>query len=281
MLRKLPIALLFILTISLANIYMLYPKRITFTEERLDLDEGVRYLKGINLGDMAPGQTLKIIIDRRSSSERNLPGEQFLWNYLEISSYEEGWQVSSFETEPTMLSISITAPKTASGTSSFYLIAKNIEQEEGLRTPEKVLLQVNIKPDVFDYLVSENETYTAEAGRLNNVTFNIKSRSIAMDSLLLEAQTLPNKWTKAAYMDVEPLVNNKVSLMLEPMEEGLYPLTVKVSRASNPEIVDYFNTRLRVYPTMASKFKACAEGFSITSLVLQPIYSLMALISSL
>ena len=271
--------LILLLSIGLADVRMIYPKHMSFTEDYINYGESTRYMGGANLGDIAPGQTLRIIIERTSASAKALPGEEFLWNFLEISAPEPGWTKQDSSLGPSMLAVSLTVPKEATGTKSFFITAVNTEGARGLRTPEKVPLQMNIEADIFEYLVSEGGTYYAYAGRLNDVKFKVRSKSIASDDILLEDMRQPSSWSRPKYVTVEPLADNEVSLFFEPDKEGLYDLDVKATRASNTEISDHFSAKLRVYPTLESKFNACANGFSLTTIILQPIYSLMGLIA--
>ena len=163
--KKLLILILF-LSIGFANVKMIYPTQMDFKEDYVDFAQTIRYMKGTNLGDIAPGQTLQLTIDRSSISERALPGEDFLWNSLQISAPEVGWEKKNSELTPSLLTVYLTVPKDAMGVKSFYITAMNTEGQRGLRTPEKVPLEININEDVFEFLITEDQMYYAKAGRI-------------------------------------------------------------------------------------------------------------------
>lgn len=256
--------------LAFANINLIQPKNMLFDQVITVSDETGKpnVLRGAELGDIAPGQTLAMVFSTTS-------GGNFDWTQSVIVP-PQGWEkedaVALERDVHTLTSYLYVPANAAEGTYSFDVqLSRGLE---GIRTPEKVTMTLNVKNSVFDYGFPAQ--YAAAAGK-SALQFTVKSNSIGSDVLkILSLGGLPEKYTIQENAEIGPLEQKTVSLDVIPLDENIYTVTFNIGRESSG-IVDTVDKELRIKPTIQSKLMLFGDGFSLVPVILQPFYSLLSI----
>ena len=248
-----------------ASTYVLYPVQMSF-EEVLELDTVAHALimEQKYLGKVSPGQVIELVFDRYS-------GGNFNWTDAVIDAPAFGLVQ---EIEASAQNITAKIPVPTDVTEAQYLFTVNISNYLGLRAIESVTFVVDVLHDVYTFDFPEGTTINA--GETTTLTLNIKSYSIAPETLTLgNFEGLPAKWSQTATLFMGPLDQKAASFSVTPLQEGFYDLQFKLTHASS-SVAETKNFALRVYPTIKAKFQSFGEGFSLVPMLLQPLYSLLS-----
>jgi hypothetical protein len=262
-------ALLMLCSLAAAAITITYPKSISITEvtQVSTAPDRPNVLQGVTLGDIAPGQALKLVISKQTGGTtiKN-------WQKMTVTP-PQGWTKDD-TVDPTRdindLTVMIYVPLTAE--EGPYTIDLEASEMVGARTVESVPLTINVRKNVIAYGFAEG--YHAEAGA-GEISLLVQSESLASDALTFKSvEGFPTKWISVPDLEFGPMEWKVLKFNVTPMEEGLYTIRFNIERQSGtidtPEMV------LRVKPTLKSKFRAFGEGFSIVPAILQPFYSLLS-----
>jgi hypothetical protein len=264
------VLILLFMTVVFADISLLQPKtmlfdRVTQVSTSPDLPN---VLQGAELGNIAPGQTLAMLFSTTS-------GGNYDWLQASIVP-PQGWakeDAVTLERDVHTLTAYLYVPADAAeGTYTFDVVASR--GVEGIRTPERVSITLNVQNDVFEYGFPEG--YVAIAGK-SELQFTVKSNSVGADTLkILGLEGLPEKYTIQTEAEIRPLEERTIILDIKPSDEGVYPITFRIGRTTSP-VIDTVQTELRVKPTLQSKLALFGEGFALVPIILQPFYSLLSL----
>lgn len=248
-----------------ASTYLTYPTEITF-EEAVELDTvaHVRIMEQKYLGKVSPGQVIELVFSRYT-------GGNFNWTDAILYAPDFG-VVQEFDAGTQNITVNLKVPtETVEGT---YTLQVNISNYLELKATESVGFQIDVQKNI--YVFSLPESTTIDAGETTTLSLNVKSLSIAPETLTLGTfEGLPAKWSQTATVFIGPLQQKTASFSVTPLQEGYYDLQFKLTRASS-YIAERKNFMLRVYPTIRAKFQSFGEGFSLVPMLLQPFYSLLS-----
>ncbi len=257
------------LTIVSASIHITYPQDVTYSEiAKASSQSGdPTYLKTEKLGNIAPGQTLRINIARTS-------GTMFFWDNLDVK-VPEGWKKvgSKYASE---FIYEITVPKeTATGT---YKIILSASGDIKVMTPNVLNLTIDVRNDVYSFKVMPQ--YDVFIDTSNAMPFSIKSDSLATDTVYLSLSGIASDWVASKSAVLAPNEEKKSLFLVDPKNEGSYDITF-TAVSSLEGAAGSADSKLVVHPTsLTSKLRVLNEGFSIVTVILQPFYSLLSLLGS-
>ncbi len=258
------------LSIVSASIHVTFPKDITYNEVvNVSTTHGEpNYLKDAVLGSIAPGQTLDLTIDRSS-------GTAFFWDNLQIA-VPDGWQHTGAKHADDFHQQIIVPKDTALGVYNLKMYASGDIQ---VVTPERINLTLNVRNDVYSFKV--DSSYPVYIDSSNSVPFTVKSDSIAADVVRLSLDGVPATWYGSKSVILSPNEERRMFFLVDPKTEGSYDIAFKVS-SSLGGAGGSADSKMIVYPaSLKAKLTVLNEGFSIVTVVLQPIYSLLSIIGSL
>jgi hypothetical protein len=224
-------------------------------------------LQGATLGDVAPGQTIKLVLSKETGGAtiKN-------WKRMTLTP-PPGWMKDD---EPDAVrdvnNITVYMSVPLDAEEGPYVVDLSASELVGARTVESVPLTINVRKNIIAYGFAEG--YYAEAGA-GRIQFVVKSDSLAPDRITFRSvEGFPTKWASAPTAELGPLGEQTLELTVSPLEEGLYKIKFNIERDSG--LVDSPQVELRVKPTLKSKFRAFGEGFSVVPTILQPFYSLLS-----
>jgi hypothetical protein len=225
------------------------------------------------LGNVMPGQTLELIFSRSTGTT----GQQRAIFWETATATIPGKETVTSELRGAKLSLKIKIPETHSGKYAFSIKLEGIQLR--IIQPEIMKFWVDVRPASL-YNIELSPEYHLNAGESNVVPVKIISSSVASDTLTLtDIEGMPLGWFNRQPVYLRYMSEREMTLDIAPFEEGAYSTTLHISRASN-DVVNSEQTVFRVTPTLKSKLKAYGEGIAIVPVILQPFYSLMALLGS-
>ena len=257
------------LTIASASIHITYPKDVTYSEVvKISKQSGEpNYLKNEKLGNIAPGQSFRITIDRAS-------GTIFFWDNLDLT-VPEGWKKvgSKYASE---FVYEVTVPKeTATGS---YKIILSASGDIKVMTQNVLNLTIDVRNDVYSFNIMPK--YDVFMDTSNSLPFSIKSDSLATDTVYLSLTGIASDWVASKSAVMAPNEERKAFFLVDPKNEGTYDITFNAV-SSLEGAAGSADSKLVVQPTsLKSKLEVLNEGFSIVTVILQPFYSLLSLLGS-
>jgi uncharacterized membrane protein len=257
------------LTIASASIHITYPKDVTYSEVvKISKQSGEpNYLKNEKLGNIAPGQSFRITIDRAS-------GTIFFWDNLDLA-VPEGWKKvgSKYASE---FVYEVTVPKeTATGS---YKIILSASGDIKVMTQNTLNLTIDVRNDVYSFNILPK--YDVFMDTSNSLPFSIKSDSLATDTVYLSLAGIASDWAASKSAVMAPNEERKSFFLVDPKNEGTYDITFNAV-SSLEGAAGSADSKLVVQPTsLKSKLEVLNEGFSIVTVILQPFYSLLSLLGS-
>jgi hypothetical protein len=257
------------LTLASASIHITYPKDVTYSDivKISDQSGEPNYLKNEKLGNIAPGQTFRLTIDRAS-------GTIFFWDKLDLI-VPEGWKKvgSKYASE---FIYEVTIPKeTATGS---YKIIFSASGDIKVMTPNLLNLTVDVRNDVYSFKAMPK--YSVFMDTSNALPFSVKSDSLATDIVYLSLTGIASDWVTSKNMVIAPNEERKTFFLVDPKNEGTYDITFNAV-SSLEGAAGSADSKLVVQPTsLKSKLEVLNEGFSIVTVILQPFYSLLSLLGS-
>ena len=257
------------LTIASASIHITYPKDVTYSEVvKISKQSGEpNYLKNEKLGNIAPGQSFRITIDRAS-------GTIFFWDNLDLA-VPEGWKKvgSKYASE---FVYEVTVPKeTATGS---YKIILSASGDIKVMTQNTLNLTIDVRNDVYSFNILPK--YDVFMDTSNSLPFSIKSDSLATDTVYLSLAGIASDWIASKSAVMAPNEERKSFFLVDPKNEGTYDITFNAV-SSLEGAAGSADSKLVVHPTsLKSKLEVLNEGFSIVTVILQPFYSLLSLLGS-
>ena len=257
------------LTLVSASIHITYPKDVTYSEVvKISKQSGEpNYLKNEKLGNIAPGQSFRITIDRAS-------GTIFFWDNLDFA-VPEGWKKvgSKYASE---FVYEVTVPKeTAIGT---YKIILSTSGDIKVMTQNVLNLTIDVRNDVYSFKIMPQ--YDVFMDTSNSLPFSIKSDSLATDTVYLSLTGIASDWVASKSAVMAPNEERKAFFLVDPKNEGTYDITFNAV-SSLEGAAGSADSKLVVQPTsLKSKLEVLNEGFSIVTVILQPFYSLLSLLGS-
>lgn len=222
-------------------------------------------LSGKMLGDVAPGQTLKLVFSRET-------GSNFFWDKMQTNNPEWNEKLSVGD----KITLYLNIPKAASGIYSINITGTSSYDPGTIKTPE--ILPIQIRATNGTYAYSFPEHFEAIMDYPNSLFFRVKSTSLAADTLTFSILGFPASWAEPVKSDIEPFGEKTLFFKIDPMEERMrsYPISFSCLRDSGP--IDLIPATIGISPaTLITKFKAMSEGFSLIPVLLQPFYSLLSL----
>jgi len=254
MIKKLLIIFLILSSMTLAEVTLIQPVKKTISNN-------------LYLGQIAPGQELKLVFSRETGPDGNKKAifweKALIPKKILINQTMEGDKIISW----------IRAPENIRGNYTFNI---TLQGDLLYIMPETKQLTMQVTENVYE--LTYQKSFTSKAGETIQIPITIKSNSIAKEELkLTSSQNFPLKWTEFPKTIFQGKGTKQVMLKLKPTEEGDYNITLKIGRKSS-NLINLINIKLRTYPTIKSKLKAFEEGFSITPIIMQPFYSFLSLI---
>jgi len=258
------LALILLISISLANVYVISPVENTVTQiDHSDYEEHITYLKDSYLGKIGPGQRLDLKFSRDAD-------ETFMWNSVEVLECDYNCQV---EITDDYFQVSLQLPiNEPEGMKKVKLQFKN---DLDLRTTEIVSFVFDAtKENLYTFDVTDN--LQVFAGDPQPVWFSITSNSISTDELILgDFEDFPAAWSHSGTIQVMPGQTQMAKFDMNALDEGIYDLTFQLSSTTGA-VLGQQSLQLRVFPTLKSKFRIYSEGFAFIPAILQPFYSLLS-----
>ena len=257
------------LTLASASIHITYPKDVTYSEVvKVSKQSGEpNYLKNEKLGNIAPGQSFRIAIDRAS-------GTIFFWDNLDLT-VPEGWKKvgSKYASE---FVYEVTVPKeTATGS---YKIMLSASGDIKVMTQNMLNLTIDVRNDVYSFNILPK--YEVFMDTSNLLPFSIKSDSLATDTVYLSLSGIASDWVASKSAVMAPNEGRKSFFLMDPKNEGTYDITFNAVSGLEGA-AGSADSKLVVHPTsLKSKLEVLNEGFSIVTVILQPFYSLLSLLGS-
>ena len=257
------------LTLASASIHITYPKDVTYSEvAKISKQSGEpNYLKNEKLGNIAPGQSFRITIDRAS-------GTIFFWDNLDLA-VPEGWKKvgSKYASE---FVYEVTVPKEAATGS--YKIILSASGDIKVMTQNVLNLTIDVRNDVYSFNIAPK--YDVFMDTSNSLPFSIKSDSLATDTVYLSLAGIASDWVASKSAVMAPNEERKSFFLVDPKNEGTYDITFNAV-SSLEGAAGSADSKLVVQPTsLKSKLEVLNEGFSIVTVILQPFYSLLSLLGS-
>jgi len=269
-LRQLMVLPLFLVIVSASSyIHITSPFEATYgTVVVSSAGHGVpNYLQSENIGSIAPGQTLKLIIDRQS-------GMTFLWDNIEAT-IPPGWE-ETVSKQVSTIEYDIKVPKEA--TTGTYSVTLLVSGDMQVLSPNSIILTMDVSNALFS--IKADPFYAVYIDTSNSVPFSITSDSIAKETLKIAVDGIPSSWINSKDVVLSPREERRMFFTIEPKTEGLYPIAFKATNEAGTDLVSADSTMV-VYPaSLKAKLTVLSEGFSIVNIVLQPLYSLLSLIGS-
>jgi hypothetical protein len=273
MLKSIAIQLLvfpLFLTIVLASIHVTYPVDVTYsTVAKTSTQHGVpNILQSDLLGSVAPGQTVRLIIDRKSNTT-------FLWDSVELT-IPDNWKKTGSKAVSD-IEYYITVPQEAQ--TGVYTITLTASGDIQVLTPEVIALEIDVSNNL--YHADVNSLYPVYIDTSNAIPFTVRTDSIAREDTRIILEGVPTNWVDAKKFTLMPGEERRSFFTMEPKSEGVYPAKFKVLNDEGTELASS-DSQITVYPaSLGAKLKVLNEGFSIVTVVLQPFYSLLSLIGSI
>jgi len=258
------------LSIASASIHLTSPYDITYSQvEKVSSQHGEpNYLKSETLGSIAPGQTLRLVIDRHS-------GTAFFWDNIELT-IMDGWKKTGSK-QAEVFTYDVEIPKDAA--LGLYNVTIHASGDIQVVTPEVITLSLDVKNDVYSF--TTEPSYSVYIDASNALPFSLKSDSIGSDLVRLSLEGIPADWLGSKDIILSPNEERRMFFLLDPKIEGTYPIKFKATSALGGA-AGSADSELIVYPpSLKSKLVVLNEGFSIVTVVLQPFYSLLSLIGSI
>jgi hypothetical protein len=257
------------LAIAAASIHMTYPKDVTYSDiaKASNQSGDPNYLKQEKLGNIAPGQSFRLVIDRYTERD-------FVWDNMDVA-IPEGWKKVGSKSASEFI-YEINVPKeTAIGP---YKIILSASVEIKVMTPNILNLTVDVRNDVYSFKVMPE--YKVFMDTSNSVPFSVKSDSLATDIVYLSLGGIASDWVSSKSVVIAPNEERKALFLVDPKNEGTYDITF-TAVSSLEGAAGSADSKLVVQPTsLKSKLKVLNEGFSIVTVILQPFYSLLSLLGS-
>jgi hypothetical protein len=265
---KIAVFLVILSGIALAapQVTMLYPKQLTFTYVSHG-DYPACILTGAELGDIGPGQTLTLVIDRSS-------GAPFPWSQVTLTP-PYGWaKEDTIDPVRDITNMTVTTTVPMNAASGRYILKMTTESLRGeLECNGQVELGLTVKRFSYSFPAG----FSVEAGRCSKLPVVIRSTSLVTETFSFNRiEGLPAKWSKQATFTLNPGETRTVELDVCPMDEGMYYLKFSALTSAGIREQGVSENYLRVKPTLKSKFQSFGEGFSIAPAILQPFYSLLS-----
>jgi len=258
------------LAVASASIHLNSPKEVIYSDiYQISQSHGEpNILESEKLGDVAPGQTVYFVIERKSSTT-------FLWDNANIQ-IPDGWKKTG-EVEPDAFLYDVAVPQNTK--EGDYTITITTSGDLQVLTPNVIDLTVHVEEDA--YFLAVDDFYSVYMDAFNLVPFTIKSDSIAQDPVSLSIEGIPANWVEKKEITISAGEEKRIFFLVDPKTEGVYPIKFKAI-TSQGGIGGTADSQITVYPaSLSSKLKALGEGFSIVTPILQPFYSLLAIIGSL
>lgn len=257
------IALLLLLAVACANVYLISPVQKTVDEiDRGDYIEHINYLPNTHLGKIAPGQKLDLTFLRKAD-------DNFNWHQLEFLETDYVGPINIDENQMTV-AIEI-PPEELKGRKQITLKFRN---DLNLRTPEIITFTFDVAHDLYRFTVPSG--LQVHAGKSQTVKFILESDSISTDELILgDFEGLPAQWSRSGTIQIKPGERKELDFDITAMDEGWYNSKFQLSSTSGA-VLGTQKVTLQVLPTLKSKFKIYGEGFAFIPAVLQPFYSLLS-----
>ncbi len=264
MLKKalLVLAVLLLASSISATVFMHKP-----VEEKVS-DGGV-----VELGRVAKGQTIVIVIERKSE-------KSYKWNDIGVGAVTlpQGWAYYSKVLDET-IELDISVPKNApSIMQRLNVTALNSSQPENFDT---FGVNVNVVDPSSVFVVGiDLNSRDMNVNATNPFSITINNNSISRAEFVL-GTTFPEKWLgQYGVMVVEPGEVKVFEYSLTPTAYGKKNGVIFVNSAQNDFSVP-FDIELNVYPTVVGKFQAPFFGMPFFSISLWPEYLINAFLSFL
>lgn len=230
------------------------------------LEKQVHANDSIELGSIAPGETLELIFSNKS-------GKDFSWSKAEIAKqFPEGWVAVDSEPFAESLAIKITVPKDQAETAQNLKISLINLQDE--KTNESFNATIFVKKNLISAAIMGLQRETKVNSPVEYI-LSLSNDSIA-DHKVKVFSTLPDFW----FAEKEILLKQKyskdsiqeVKLVVSPRAYGNKDFSFIVVSETNGNRIDSFNARLKVNPTLKGKYAAAMYGFPILTPTLFPYY---------
>lgn len=242
---------------SYAAIYLVEP-----------LDQRISGNEEVFLGKAAVGETVKIVIKKKSDLELE-------WNQLLVDAQllPSGWKAEIKETDKTIIALVKIPGNAPVSTQRLKLTAGNSSfQSAG----ESFFATIAINENLLDASIERlgQETVLGEPAVFDLI---LNNDSIAEHSLLVES-SLPGYWFKPEMITLKPLEKKTVELSVMPHTYGQKNFSFSVSSMHNSKQFA-FPAKIEVTPTLLGVYSAPSAGFAFFSPALIPYYLINALLS--
>jgi len=248
--------MLLIISGSFASISVLKPVKAEVFQENT-----------IELGKIACGETLEIIVKRRTSD--------FYWDRIveDESSIPSGWNLA-WETQRDSIIARISVPENAVESTQRIKLAFSSEQDEFALdflnvsvVVKKNLLSADMMPLSQETMVEKETVFK----------LLISNNSLAEHSLLVSSD-LPGYWFRDRTISVAPGETRVFELAVVPKSYGLRDFRFSLNSRLN-SFSDSFDARLLVFQTVSGKFTSALYGFPFFSVSLAPFYFIDAFLA--
>jgi len=242
-----------------AYVYLIEP-----SEETLSSDNSVE------LGRIAVGETLEIVVQRKSGLESS-------WDTLvpDSTGLPSGWGFESRKTDKTLIG-SIKIPKTAE--ESVQKLSFKASNSSNPFYSETFSVYVTVKKNL---LRASMENLSQSVMVNDEAVFRVivNNDSIASHTVVVSS-TLPNYWFEPVELDVPALEALEANVLVKPASHGKRFFSFSVSSALN-DFESNFNAELFVSSSLRGKFASGIAGFPFFNVSLLPHFIINAFLALL
>lgn len=234
--------------------------------------------QAIMLGKVGPGQTFYVNI---SASTTNAAGVLFTngWNQLVVTHLPPGWVAANSSLYNQELSVKITTASSApSGPYNFSLTAVNIGNYSKLGNVT-FNASINVTPNVFILSVSPTSVSTGP-GQPVPVHVTINNTGVSDSPFLITVDGLPG-WNITKEVIALHHTTENFTYPIYADEPGAYQAAFNVSSVSSPLVYKRIGVTLNIQASVPGDYEAVGQGSVISSIIYEPVYAIMYLISLL
>lgn len=272
MVKKIAVLFVFIafFSISFASMTLEYPASRHFDSRNATKVAAyagdTTLLKGEMLGDVSPGQTLKLVFSRET-------GSNFLWDKFQTNGpvfWNEKLSVGD------KITLTLNVPKDAAGIYDVNITGESSYEPGTIKTPEILPVQILVMNSTYAYSFPQH--FSAIIDYPNSLFFRVKSNSLAADTITFSISGFPARWVKDLKVTLQPFAEKGLFFAINPLDEKTRDYSVAFQAALESGTVEQFPLTIEVNPaSFQTKLRAMGEGFSLIPILLQPFYSLLSL----
>jgi hypothetical protein len=222
-----------------------------------------------DLGEIAPGETLKLVVQRKS-------GLGFEWDSLAVENLPPGWSAGSVLTDKALVAL-VSLPRDA--LESIQVVSFTARSGSQPFSQERFSVRLTVKRSLLGASM-EKLVQRAVVGGKAEFRLLLNNSSIAEQRVVVSS-TLPEYWFEPIEIGVEPMQTIDINLAVYPRNYGKREFSFTVSSKLN-SFKQSFPAELNVFSSLRGVFSSALFGFPFFSISLLPhliVNAFLALLS--